>query len=62
MKITHSGSPDGIEVRTYHIGEVVRLPDSLATVFLREGWAEQDKSMDGPKEIKAGRETKKQRK
>jgi hypothetical protein len=58
MKITHSGSPDGIEVRAYHIGEAYDLPDSLATVFLREGWAELDKSMDGPQETKEKRKKK----
>ena len=46
------GSPDGVQVLEYQAGEVYDLPPSLASVFLREKWAEQDKSLKGPSETK----------
>jgi len=49
------GSPDGIQVKTYKVGEIYDLPESLASVFLKLGWAERDKSMSGPKETKKGK-------
>lgn len=49
---TRKGSPDGIEVREYQAGESYEMPDSLGAVFLREGWAEADKSLPGPEETK----------
>jgi hypothetical protein len=36
----------------YKAGEVVDLPESLASELLEEGLAMQDKSLDGAKEIK----------
>lgn len=52
MLQTMKGSPDGIQVEEYKVGEVYDLPPSLASVFLREKWAEQDKSLKGPSETK----------
>ena len=34
-----AGSPDGIHVVAYQKGETVDLPDSLAEVFVQQGWA-----------------------
>jgi hypothetical protein len=33
------GSPDGVTVERYQVGQEVTLPEGLAAVFLREGWA-----------------------
>jgi len=45
MLQTTRGSPDGIQVFEYRAGEKYDLPDDLAGVFLREGWAEEDKEL-----------------
>lgn len=45
-----NGSPDGMHVLRYEAGEVYDLPASLAEVFLREGWAEEDKQLPGSTE------------
>lgn len=34
------GSPDGIRVIAYSAGDITTLPESLAQVALKEGWAE----------------------
>ncbi len=39
MKHTRSGSPDGLTVVQYKKNAVVDLPESLAAVFLDQGWA-----------------------
>ena len=43
MKVTINrtcvGSSDGIRVNEYQKGETVELPDALAEVFVRQGWA-----------------------
>jgi hypothetical protein len=52
MKKTVKGSPDGINVFEYEIGKSYDLPEELVKVFLKEKWAIQDKSMEGPKETK----------
>lgn len=46
------GSPDGIRVETYKVGKSYEIPENLASVFLKLGWAEKDKSLKGPKESK----------
>ena len=40
MLVSHSGSPDGIQVFLYESGKEYDLPDRLAAIFLAEGWAE----------------------
>ena len=45
MLKTMRGSPDGIQVFEYRAGQKYDLPDDLAGVFLREGWAEEDKEL-----------------
>lgn len=59
MKSTQKGSPDGITVNTYEKGEVYDLPDSLAVVFLEEGWAEKPRKTAGPTENKTDGPTEK---
>lgn len=39
MRQTVKGSPDGVTIVSYQMGEQ-DVPESLARVFLREGWAE----------------------
>lgn len=39
MKRTSYGSPDGVLVEEYKKGETYEVRDSLATIFLKEGWA-----------------------
>lgn len=34
------GSPDGIRVIAYSAGDITELPESLAQVAVKEGWAE----------------------
>lgn len=41
MLETRKGSPDGMTVCSYQRGEQYELPDELARVFVREGWAKQ---------------------
>ena len=38
MTSTRTGSPDGIRSVYYREGQVVNLPDSLASEFLKAGW------------------------
>ncbi len=38
MLETRTGSPDGMTVCSYARGEQYDVPDSLAEVFVREGW------------------------
>jgi hypothetical protein len=57
MTKTMQGSPDGIQVNTYETGKVYDLPSSLAEVFLREGWAQEDKAKDRAPEVKADEKT-----
>ena len=45
MVKTVNGSPDGIEVRQYAAGAKYDVPAGLATVFLAQGWAEEDKEL-----------------
>lgn len=49
---TRYGSPDGIQVFQYQAGQVYSVPDDLANVFLSQGWAEEDKTLDGMMETK----------
>ena len=53
MLVTHSGSPDGIRIEEYLAGQKYDLPTRLAEIFLGAGWAEEDKAMEGPAEIKS---------
>ena len=39
MKRTSYGSPDGIRVAEYKKGEMYDLRETLAAIFLKEGWA-----------------------
>lgn len=52
MVQTRYGSPDGIQVLQYQAGQVYSIPDSLANIFLSEGWAEEDKTLEGMMETK----------
>ena len=52
MLTTMAGSPDGIQVFDYQAGQKYDLPERLAVVFLREGWAEEDKEL-APQEKKS---------
>ena len=45
MLTTKRGSPDGLEVREYEAGHKYDLPAELASVFLAQGWAEEDKEL-----------------
>lgn len=59
MLETKKGSPDGIRINEYEIGKKYDIPKSLAEAFLRAGWAEEDKILDVPKEIKKYKREKK---
>jgi len=39
MKRTCYGSPDGVRVDEYKAGESYDIRESLAEIFLKEGWA-----------------------
>ena len=39
MKRTSYGSPDGVQVEEYKKGETYNVRDTLAAIFLEEGWA-----------------------
>jgi hypothetical protein len=39
MKHTRYGSPDGVRVDEYKKGETYDIRETLATIFLKEGWA-----------------------
>lgn len=54
---TQKGSPDGVQVIRYRAGETYEMPDSLAAVFLREGWGRK-KSGPGRKNAGAAPENK----
>jgi len=59
MLITKKGSPDGIQVIEYQAGQKYDLPQELADVLLREGWAEEDKVIElETKGKKSGRKRK----
>lgn len=49
---TTKGSPDGVQVFQYVAGQVYLVPPDLADLFVREGWAEEDKTLDGIIETK----------
>lgn len=40
MTSTRAGSPDGVRVQFFKIGQVYDLPDSFAAAFVSEGWAD----------------------
>lgn len=50
---TKYGSPDGIQVFQYQAGQVYEIPEDLAVIFLTQGWAEEDKTLDGIEETKS---------
>jgi hypothetical protein len=52
MIVSKMGSVDGLNTALYEAGRKYDVPESLASVFLREGWAEQDKTLDGTIEVK----------
>jgi len=52
MLQTKFGSPDGIQVYQYQAGQVYTVPDELANIFLSQGWAVEDKTLDGKIETK----------
>jgi len=54
MLATKAGSPDGIQVLDYQAGQKYDLPGDLAVVFLRDGWAEEDKESPPPETKDAG--------
>ena len=39
MKRTSYGSPDGVQVEEYKKGETYNVRETLAAIFLKEGWA-----------------------
>lgn len=39
MKSTRYGSADGVQVEEYKKGETYNVRETLATIFLEEGWA-----------------------
>lgn len=41
MKETRRGSPNGVDVNRYLEGEEYDLPETLANVFIGNGWAEE---------------------
>jgi len=43
MKTKQNGSEDGVRVQVFEAGRVYDIHPSLAVVFLREGWAEEEK-------------------
>jgi hypothetical protein len=46
MLETRDGSPDGIEIYTYEVGEEHTVPARLGRIFVGEGWAEKLTSDD----------------
>ena len=52
MLQTKFGSPDGIQVYQYQAGQLYTVPDELANIFLSQGWAVEDKTLDGKIETK----------
>jgi len=58
MLSTQKGSPDGIQVNEYEVGQKYDLPQGLAMVFLKLGWAEEDKDLGSAPEKKAGKKLK----
>jgi len=45
MIVSKMGSVDGCSTALYKAGEKYDIPESLAGVFLHEGWAEEDKEL-----------------
>ena len=41
MLSSHEGSPDGRRVQWYLAGQTYEVTESLAAIFLKEGWAEE---------------------
>ncbi len=39
MNCTSYGSPDGVQVEEYKKGEIYNVRETLAVIFLQEGWA-----------------------
>jgi hypothetical protein len=52
MLVDKKGSPDGIQVQLYKTGQVYLLPERLADIFLKAGWAEEDKTLEAMIETK----------
>lgn len=42
MLSSHQGSVDGRRVQWYLAGETYEVSESLAAIFIKEGWAEDD--------------------
>ena len=61
MLETRLGSPDGIQVNEYKAGEKYDMPESLAKGFLKNGWAEEDRTLDVPEETKKSEDKPKNR-
>lgn len=53
MLINYRYLPDGINPINIKAGEIIDVPESVAMIWLKEGKAEEDKSLDGPPEVKA---------
>jgi len=59
MKQTRYGSPDGVQVEEYKKGETYDVRETLAAIFLKEGWAVKvDKSSRKKKDQGAAPENK----
>lgn len=59
MKRTSYGSPDGVQVEEYKKGETYDVRETLAVIFLQEGWAvKADKSPRKKKDQGAAPENK----
>lgn len=52
MLINYQYLPDGINPVDIKAGQIVDVPESVAMIWLKEGKAEEDKSLDGPPEVK----------
>jgi len=53
MLVDRPGSPDGIKVINYQVGEKYDMPESLAVPWLEAGHCEEDRVLDIPEETKA---------
>ncbi|MDH5762730.1 MAG: hypothetical protein OEZ51_07105 [Nitrospinota bacterium] len=59
MKSTRYGSADGVQIDEYKKGETYEVRDSLAAIFLKEGWAVKvDKASHRKKDAGAAPENK----
>lgn len=47
-----AADPSGTRAMTYEAGKEYDVHEKLAQVFLKEGWAEENKEMKGPEETK----------